>query len=378
MSEEDINKIYNKLQQHLDKLPIGFPQSKSGSDLRVLKSFFSPEEAQLATMMSFAPLSISKIHSRIQSKLGWSQDDVKSRLETMADKGTIFEIKNPKASETLYMNAPMAIGFFELSIDNISKEKAEAVHEYMREAFMYEFTSTKIPQMRTIPIEAAVTPDHPVLAYDDIWNLVEKMHPPYVVAPCVCTQEKNALGEKCKHELINRCIVNNRWYLDHGHGKEITKDELIALIKQGEADGLVIQPGNFKNGAFFCMCCNCCCGILSTIKEFPNPADYVMSNHYSEVDTSTCTECGTCASKCPMGAITLQSPATVDLKRCIGCGVCVGACPQEAIHLNRKANIQEPPETLVKLYEAIWKKKIKISPFKKKIAILKEIMSSRK
>ena len=37
--------VYEKLQQHLDKMPIGFPSSQSGSGLRLLKHLFTPEEA---------------------------------------------------------------------------------------------------------------------------------------------------------------------------------------------------------------------------------------------------------------------------------------------------------------------------------------------
>ena len=34
--------IYRKLQQHLDKMPVGFPSVKSGADIRVLKHLFTP------------------------------------------------------------------------------------------------------------------------------------------------------------------------------------------------------------------------------------------------------------------------------------------------------------------------------------------------
>ncbi len=37
--------VYHKLQQEIDKTPIGFPATGSGVELRLLKHLFSPEEA---------------------------------------------------------------------------------------------------------------------------------------------------------------------------------------------------------------------------------------------------------------------------------------------------------------------------------------------
>ena len=42
------SQIYRDLQIHLDKLPIGFPPTESGVEIRILKHLFTPEEAKLA------------------------------------------------------------------------------------------------------------------------------------------------------------------------------------------------------------------------------------------------------------------------------------------------------------------------------------------
>jgi len=40
--------VYRKLQQHIDKrMPVGFPQSESGTDIKILKNLFTPEEASI-------------------------------------------------------------------------------------------------------------------------------------------------------------------------------------------------------------------------------------------------------------------------------------------------------------------------------------------
>ena len=46
-------KIYRKLQQHLHTLPVGYPATKSGVELRLLKRVFSPEEAKIALKLKW-------------------------------------------------------------------------------------------------------------------------------------------------------------------------------------------------------------------------------------------------------------------------------------------------------------------------------------
>ena len=50
--------IYRQLQEHLDKMPIGFPKAKSGSDIRLLKHLFTPEEAKIAIPVSYTHLTL--------------------------------------------------------------------------------------------------------------------------------------------------------------------------------------------------------------------------------------------------------------------------------------------------------------------------------
>ena len=50
----DMNdQVYIKLQRHLNSQPIGFPATKSGSEIRILKHIFSPREAEIVTCLSY-------------------------------------------------------------------------------------------------------------------------------------------------------------------------------------------------------------------------------------------------------------------------------------------------------------------------------------
>jgi ferredoxin len=44
----------------------------------------------------------------------------------------------------------------------------------------------------------------------------------------------------------------------------------------------------------------------------------------------TCTQCGTCAERCPVGAIDPENSKLIDTKKCITCCACIKHCPEHA------------------------------------------------
>jgi hypothetical protein len=81
--------IYRDLQKHLDKLPIGYPATESGVEIRILKHLFTPEEARIAVQLSMIPEPISRIHKRVK-KTGISIEELEHVLNHMVDKGSIL------------------------------------------------------------------------------------------------------------------------------------------------------------------------------------------------------------------------------------------------------------------------------------------------
>ena len=84
MSDKDLIpesqvETYRELQQHLHTLPVGYPATKSGVELRLLKRVFTPEEAKIASHMKFSydnlePL--ESIHERVK-ELGYTKEELK-------------------------------------------------------------------------------------------------------------------------------------------------------------------------------------------------------------------------------------------------------------------------------------------------------------
>jgi len=62
------NDVYRRLQRELDKLPIPYPSTESGVEIKLLKSLFAEEEAEIAVHLSALPERASKIHKRLKNK----------------------------------------------------------------------------------------------------------------------------------------------------------------------------------------------------------------------------------------------------------------------------------------------------------------------
>jgi len=362
LSQAESN-IYRKLQRHLDTLPIGYPATDSGVEIRILKFLFTPEEAEIALNMRFIPEPIKNIYRRVK-KLGISLKQLEELLEIMFIKGAIRRVALKKEDGTdvvLYQNSPLAVGMYEYQVDRITKEFYEDFEQYMEEAFRDEVTSTKINQLRTIPVEKSISPNHNIATYDELKNIFEDAKQ-IAVSPCICHKGNQLLNKSC-NSMSERCFTVNSSALNavkRGYGHFITKDEAFSIIEQAQGEGLVIQPGNSKRPSYICCCCSCC-DLLTNIKKLDRPWELITSNYYAEVDSDLCIGCETCIERCLMDAIQIaDNIAIVDKFLCIGCGNCIVTCPEKAINLQKKETESIPPETTQDLFLKIMDKRAEL------------------
>jgi electron transport complex protein RnfB len=352
--------IYRDLQKHLDKLPIGYPATKSGVEIRILKHLFTPEEAEIATQLSVVAEPIERIHKRIK-KSGLSITKLRAILERMFEKGTI-EISR-KNEEKLYGNAFFVVGMYEYQLERLTKDFSKDFLQYLDEGFRDEFTRTKVNQLRTIPVEKSFSPEYLVDSYDNIRQIIADVKSPIAVANCVCRQTKDIIGESCsKTNLRELCLLfgsTAQRFLDMGIARLTDRSEVLNILGKAQEAGLVLQPQNTRQPEFVCCCCGDCCGILTQIKKFPRPKNFFATNHYSEVNSDLCNGCGECVEKCQLEARTLvDGVAIVNLDRCIGCGNCVITCNSGANILRKKEEVAMPPKDVDSLYTKIMSRKI--------------------
>ena len=57
--------LYRQLQRHLDKMPVPYPATASGVELRILKQLFSEQDARLTLCLSAIPERLKTIRRRV-------------------------------------------------------------------------------------------------------------------------------------------------------------------------------------------------------------------------------------------------------------------------------------------------------------------------
>jgi electron transport complex protein RnfB len=348
--------VFRRLQKSLDELPVGYPATESGVELRILRQLFTPEEAEVALSLSAVPETALKIRQRLP---GRSAEELERTLDHMVEKGAIFGGRMlARGGAKRYSRAPLVIGMYEAQVDRLTKELQQDFEQYAREGFAGALLGAKTKQMRTVPVNARFVPDRLVGRYDDARKMIAEGPGPWAARNCVCRQGKDLLGEPCRQTTSRRVCVTiggaARATIASGDGQALSREETLALMDQAERDGMVLQPSNARDPVFICFCCGCCCGMLRAAKQFPRPAEYLQSNYHAVVDAGLCSECGTCHARCPMEALhTGEGATSVDLDRCIGCGVCVPTCPADALTLRAKGEETVPPKDLKALYGRI-------------------------
>jgi len=355
---ESNDQVYKRLQRHLDKQAIGFPATKSGTEIKILKYIFTPEEAEIVTFLSYKSEPVDTIFKKAAAVVKSEQELVKI-LERIHKKGGI-EVKR-KNGIRHYRCLPFVVGMYEFQLGRLTPEFIKDADEYMATRdFGVDLISTALPQMRTIPIKKSIYPEHNVSTYDEITSLMQQADGPFVILKCLCRNAKSMKGEPCKvTDRKETCLGIGEMAknaIEIGAGREINKEEAILIIEENQKDGLVLQPSNTKDLDFVCSCCGCCCGMLNAHKGLPKPLTYWATNYFAVVDTETCKGCGTCEKNCQVDAVKVsekEKSAVVNLDRCIGCGICVSKCPTESISLSKKSKEASPPQNSEELLDII-------------------------
>jgi formate hydrogenlyase subunit 6/NADH:ubiquinone oxidoreductase subunit I len=352
-------KIYRKLQQHLDKLPVGFPSTVSGVEIKVLKHLFTLKEAHLALILNTIPKTARQVYKKVK-KLNFSRHEVEKHLNNMDRNGVIYGIK--KGNRVYYKNQILAVGMYEYQVKRVSKEFMQDMVQYLKEAFAKELTITGSYQARIIPVEKSIQHEMDVYDYDNVRKTIEKYKGQIAITDCICRVGHDKMGTSCKNtELRESCLVFRgaaQYYIDHGFARPISKEKVFQIIEQAEKDSLVIQMGNSKKFYFICLCCKCCCEGLRAVLRAEFPAKIYKNNYNADIDSKSCTLCKTCIERCQSQALTVNNEKiNINLKRCIGCGLCITSCPEKALRLIKNASNYKPYKTNFRLYLSLLSKK---------------------
>ncbi len=324
--------IYNKLRKQMDQYSVGFPETKSGIELKILKKLFTEEEAGIYLDLSLLLETAHSFADRTNRDMSYSV----KLLETMAQKGLIFRHK--KEDEARYAVVPFVIGSYEYQLKSMDEEFAKMIEAYFIEA-MFDNLPAFISPLRTIPVNKSVSIKYKVAPYSDAKNIILSKKK-IALADCICRTQQGFLDKGC-NKPKEVCLIfgsHADYYIENGLGRLIDQEKALAVLDACEKAGLVNQPANMVNPGGMCNCCGDCCGILRALNKMPNPSEVVTNNFWVSVDSDLCSSCETCIDRCQMDAVSIDDDqvAAINTDRCIGCGLCVTTCPTEAMSLMLK------------------------------------------
>ncbi len=270
----------------------------------------------------------------VAERIGKSVDEAVGILTSLFHKGVVF--KSQREGKTSYKLAKTIVQFHDACLlwEGATQEFFELWKKIMDEEFTAILKSLpkdfKLPSfMRVVPINETIEPKSSVLTFEECAKMIEESEQVAVVkCPCRLSQQN------CNTSLES-CIQINRgaaYVLDRGHGRELTKEEAVDILKKAEEDGLVHMQENRSYGNAICNCCSCCCEMFRLVK-FSGKQWVLSPSRYLAKVSEGCTACDACEHICPVGAISIDDIAEVNSDTCIGCGLCATTCLVDAIAL---------------------------------------------
>ena len=338
-----MTEAYQKLADELDRIPNGFPRTKSGVELKLLAKLFTEEEARMASSLSLDPQSIQEIADTNNT----SEPEAKSLLIGMVKKGLI-DLKREEGKGFVFHLIPFVVGFYERQNAKIDKEFAELFEQYYHESFHRTMLAEPsvhriIPQERVIPVDIDVMPYEKASTYLDKANS-------WGVLDCICRVQKRLIGEGCDHTVENCLVFSPKpGAFDRNDDiKTLTREQALDILTEANREGLVHSVNNAQTEVYYvCNCCTCSCGVLRGMVEYGSENSIARSDFYATVTEDACTGCEACIERCQFNAMTMvDGICVVDKVKCYGCGLCISACGSEALMLVQKSQEELTPPPL--------------------------------
>jgi len=157
------------------------------------------------------------------------------------------------------------------------------------------------------------------------------------------------LGENCDRP-VETCIwldEGARESLDRGHGRRLTQEEAIELLRWTDKKGLMHTADSaWKERGLhaICNCCACDCYPFRAAQELGSKGVWPKNPHIAQYHPERCSFCGSCVKRCHFDAffhideyVTVKSKnkqvVQFDVDKCWGCGLCSNTCPEGAINM---------------------------------------------
>lgn len=353
----DPDTAYQRLQQRLDRMPTGAPDSPVFQ--RILRLLFTPDQADLASRM---PTLCSM--TTLAKRTGRPIEALDDEVTAMARAGLVVDLDHH--GQRYVALAPVVIGFFEFTFmrvrdDAPMEELARLFHEYMYDDDSFAHAvfrgSTQIGRSLVREESLPEDPQVEVLDWERATHIVREASS-VAVSLCPCRTHAALVGESCGAPT-RTCLTFGGAadaLVRAGIAEPITNAEGLSILQEAKDAGLAQTADNVKHGiSYMCNCCGCCCGMMQAIRHHGITGAIVSSNWVAHVDLDMCRGCKKCARACPADAVTMVDNhgkgkrkywAIVDPEKCLGCGVCDEVCIFHAHSMvPREARVFTPENT---------------------------------
>ena len=329
---------YQLLARRLDSLPNGYPPSPEGLEIKLLERLYSPQEAELASLLRLTLESSREIAERT----GGDPKQVRDMLKSMAKRGLINAGRIEGGLG--YGLLPFVVGIYEMQVESLDGEMAQLFEEYYQQAFG-DVLKIEPSVHRVIPVGESVQVDMEIRPYESAQDIVKNASA-WGVVDCICRKQKALIGDPCDHPLEVCMMLNqNPGAFDNSsHIRALSMQEALDTLNVAAEAGLVHSVSNNQRGeSYICNCCTCSCGILRGISELGIANAIAQSAFINTVDEDLCMACEDCLDYCQFDALSMEITVQVNQLRCVGCGVCVQACPENALILVRRPEQEVVP-----------------------------------
>lgn len=323
--------------------------------VEILKTLLNEEQVNFLLNFRKPKLTLEEL----KEKTGMNESKLIELLNSLMDNGIVMDVPVEDSQIMEYCLLPPVADTFEYSLvgerpidqkkklanlyEKMFKETIELVQSNY-EGLLPIFKERLPIYARIIPIEKEISvPQEKVMPLHEASKIIDEQDT-ICLSECPCKLEKALLGDPCKTSSDRfRCFHfgnMGRYFLEHGLGKSVSKEEAKKILQEAEEEGLVHKTfhDDFsfdKKENSICNCCKCCC-ILFQMYYRGILSFHTMTSYIAKVDENKCEGCGVCVEKCPIEAISLiNGKAHNDENKCIGCGVCVHHCPEDARSLER-------------------------------------------
>ncbi len=282
-----------------------------------LALLLTDEQAELALKMG---VRIPRTMEDLKKLTGKTEAELEPMLAEMSFSGILeYNWENPTRTKqwVVPMFVPGSAEFTNMN-DTILKKYPEMGRFFERMSRLpLEAVTPMVPPggagigMHVIPVEKAIETENEAIGIEKISHWLDKYDGKYAASPCSCRKSRLTFDEGCADDPEGWCIAVGDmadYVVETGKGgRYITREEALAIFRQGEENGFVHQITNIDGENKIFAICNCnvnVCYALRTSQLFNTP-NLSRSAYVAKVETADCVACGKCVEVCPAGAVKL-------------------------------------------------------------------------